>query len=67
MLGLRTREGVSAHAIQENYGERYRLNFEQQAAHFAKSGLMAADAGRYHLTERGVAVSDMVIREFFEV
>ena len=67
MLGMRTREGVSVQAIQENYGERYRLNFERQAEQFLQSGLMAVDAGRYHLTERGVAVSDMVIREFFEV
>lgn len=63
MLGLRTRWGVSVSEIRAKFGDAMAEHFLAEAGRYTRSGRMESRGDRYVLTERGVMVADMIIRD----
>lgn len=63
MIRLRTKWGIDTDAIRNNFGERYYGHFMKVSEQYLSTGKMCADGRRYKLTESGVMLSDMIIRD----
>lgn len=63
MIRLRTKWGVDAESLLTAFGEKYHRHFLEEAQPYLKSGKMQISGTRYHLTESGVMLSDMIIRD----
>jgi oxygen-independent coproporphyrinogen-3 oxidase len=62
MLGMRTRSGVDLDRIAGEFGPPMRDRLMAQAAPMIDQGLLQNDAGRLFLTDRGMMLSNEVIR-----
>jgi oxygen-independent coproporphyrinogen-3 oxidase len=64
MLGLRTSDGVCAERLREDFGEEAWRHFLREAKpHIDKGHLCLMDNSRYVLTDKGIMLSDAVIRD----
>lgn len=64
MLGLRKTNGISAFEFKNRFGIDIQKVFQKQINRFISLGLMERTGGNYHLTERGIDVSNSVMCEF---
>ena len=63
MIHLRTIRGVDCDEIQLNFGSRFVSHFKAEAQRHIAKGLLTEAEGIYRLTEDGVMLSDMIIRD----
>ena len=64
MLGLRTSAGVDARRLRANFGEEAWKHFVKEAQPHLKAGnLQLVDDDRYILTDKGIMLSDAIIRD----
>jgi oxygen-independent coproporphyrinogen III oxidase len=64
MLALRTAEGVDLERFRERYGIDVRARYERVVGDLVAAGMLAADAERVRLTERGRFVANDVCGAF---
>ena len=62
MLGLRTRNGIALERIASEFGPQLRDHLLAQSAPMIDKGLLQNAAGRLFLTDRGMALSNEVLR-----
>ena len=64
MLGLRTSDGVDAERLRKDFGEDAWRHFVREAQpHIDNGHLRLVDNSRYVLTDKGIMLSDAVIRD----
>ena len=64
MLGLRTSDGVAAGHLREDFGDEAWRHFVREAqSHLDNGNLALLDNDRYVLTDKGIMLSDAVIRD----
>ena len=63
MIHLRTIRGVDCDEIQLNFGSRFVSHFKAEAQRHIANGLLTEDDGIYRLSDDGVMLSDMIIRD----
>ena len=62
MIRLRTTWGVDLNELQRLFEDRFHRHFVTSVDKFIKNELMLLNGTNYRLTERGIMVSDMIIR-----
>ena len=64
MLGLRTADGVDAHRLRSDFGDKAWAHFVSEARrHIDAGNMICTDDGRYILTSEGSVLSDSVMRD----
>lgn len=64
MLGLRTADGVDAHRLRSDFGDKAWAHFVSEARrHIDAGNMICTDDGRYILTSDGIVLSDSVMRD----
>ncbi len=64
MLGLRTADGVDAHRLRSDFGDKAWAHFVSEARRHIDAGhMICTDDGRYILTSEGIVLSDSVMRD----
>ena len=64
MLGLRTADGVDAHRLRSDFGDKAWAHFVSEARrHIDAGNMICTDDGRYILTSEGIVLSDSVMRD----
>lgn len=64
MLGLRTADGVDAHRLRSDFGDKAWAHFVSEARrHIDAGNIICTDDGRYILTSEGIVLSDSVMRD----
>ena len=63
MIRLRTMWGVDFKILQSTFDAKFCSHFKREAARYIANGMMTADNGIYRLTEDGIMLSDMIIRD----
>ena len=63
MIRLRTKWGINADNLMATFGEKYSEHFMKESKPYIKSGKMCCEGSCYRLTEAGVMISDMIIRD----
>ena len=63
MIRLRTTWGVDLNELQRLFEDRFHRHFVTSVDKFIKNELMLLNGTNYRLTERGIMVSDMIIRD----
>ena len=64
MLGLRTADGVDAHRLRSDFGDKAWAYFVSEARrHIDAGNMICTDDGRYILTSEGIVLSDSVMRD----
>lgn len=63
MIRLRTKWGINADNLMATFGEKYYEHFMKESKPYIKSGKMSCEGSCYRLTEAGVMISDMIIRD----
>lgn len=63
MTRMRTMLGVNINDLGREFGDVLRDHFVQEAAKYVSSGSVVESGGYYRLTESGVMISDMIIRD----
>lgn len=64
MLGLRTADGVDAHRLRSDFGDKAWAHFVSEARrHIDAGNMVCTDDGRYILTSEGIVLSDSVMRD----
>lgn len=64
MLGLRTADGVDAHRLRSDFGDKAWAHFVSEARrHIDTGNMICTDDGRYILTSEGIVLSDSVMRD----
>lgn len=64
MLGLRTADGVDAHRLRSDFGDKAWAHFVCEARrHIDAGNMICTDDGRYILTSEGIVLSDSVMRD----
>lgn len=63
MIRLRTKWGIDADNLMATFGEKYYEHFMKEAKPYIESGKMSCRGSRFCLTEAGVMISDMIIRD----
>ena len=64
MLGLRTDDGVDAHRLRSDFGDKAWAHFVSEARrHIDAGNMICTDDGRYILTSEGIVLSDSVMRD----
>ena len=64
MLGLRRKAGVDVETLREDFGDRLAQHFVREVRrHVAAGNVRQEGSSRYVLTDRGVLLSDSVMRD----
>ena len=64
MLGLRTADGVDAHRLRSDFGDKAWAHFVSEARrHIDAGNMICTDDGRYIRTSDGIVLSDSVMRD----
>ena len=63
MIHLRTSRGVDCSGISQIFGSRFASHFKAEAQRHIAKGLLTEAEGIYRLTDDGVMLSDMIIRD----
>ena len=64
MLGLRTADGVDAHRLRSDFGDKAWAHFVSEARrHIDAGNMICTDDGIYILTSEGIVLSDSVMRD----
>ena len=63
MIRLRTKWGIDTRGLKAAFGEKYYNHFMKESQSYIASGKMSCDGSCYRLTEAGVMISDMIIRD----
>lgn len=63
MTRMRTMQGVNLNDLQMEFGDELSRHFTAAAARYVSSGSIVERGGYYRLTESGVMISDMIIRD----
>ena len=67
MIRLRTTEGLEAKSIERKFGQDLYRYFLKNAERHVNAGNLSEDDGHYRLSEAGVMLADMVIRDVIYV
>ena len=67
MVALRTMWGIDVETIARRFGEMMRVRFEDIAQGFVEKGLMQKSGSSYKIAEKGMMMSDTIIRELMYV
>lgn len=67
MTRLRTKFGVSAEDIEENFGKKYADYFLQETTKFVQDGLLEKKDGHFHITKKGKFLSDGIAADLFYI
>ena len=67
MVALRTMWGIDVETIARRFGEKMRVRFEDIAQGFVEKGLMQKSGSSYKIAEKGMMMSDTIIRELMYV
>jgi oxygen-independent coproporphyrinogen-3 oxidase len=65
MTTLRTIWGTDKEFILKEFGQEFYDHFVKSAAGFIKSGELVHEKGIYYLTDRGMWISDFIVRKLF--
>ena len=66
MLGLRTKEGISAKELQTRYGMNFYNTYGRKAEKFKMENLIAFSDDRIFLTEKGFEVSNSILSDILD-
>lgn len=66
MLALRLKDGINEKNINDIYGKKYSHRFYEKAYIMQDNGLAVFKNGNFHLTEKGMLVSNSIICEMTE-
>ena len=67
MVALRTMWGIDVETIARRFGEKMRMRFEDIAQGFVEQGVMQKFGSSYKIAEKGMMMSDTIIRELMYV
>ena len=67
MVALRTMWGIDVETIARRFGEKMRVRFEDIAQGFVEQGVMQKFGSNYKIAEKGMMMSDTIIRELMYV
>ena len=65
ITSIRTMWGTDTEFIKDNFGAMYYKHYIINARKFVDSGDLMADGTRYYLTEKGMCISDFIIKSLF--
>lgn len=63
MIRMRTKWGVKLCELLDEFGQERYDHFVREATSYIDTGKIINDNGRYYLSEDGVMLSDMIIRD----
>lgn len=63
MIHLRTSKGIDVSLVDSLFGKKYAMHFKKEAVRHVDANLLLENNGIYSLTEDGVMLSDMIIRD----
>jgi oxygen-independent coproporphyrinogen-3 oxidase len=64
ITSLRTMWGLNTEILQRNFGKLYFNDFIKKAKIFAEQNLMKTDGQNYWLTDKGMFISDHIMKDF---
>ncbi|MBN2519123.1 MAG: radical SAM family heme chaperone HemW [Bacteroidales bacterium] len=65
MTTLRTMWGTDTEYIKKKFGEQYLNHYTTNAYNFLETGDLIQNGTRYHLTDKGMCISDFIIKTLF--
>lgn len=63
MIRLRTMWGIDSNDLKNKFGEKYYCHFKKESERYLQSGKMSQCGTVFRLTESGIMLSDMIIRD----